>query len=497
MAQGTISRDIQDELLKKRVRRRDSGYKAGTRIPYPLQPSQESFVYDNWNHMFLGNLVRNITMHTFETPPMRVLDLGCGSGLWVIEAAKKWPSAVFVGFDILRCQPNLRNSELGLTDFAPRISWVHGDILEPLPFADEEFDFVRICGLGLAIPEDEWQYVFEECARISVPGGVIELVEEDLIFPTGVAPQDEGIRSPVSLVPSLSPTIPAGGGESTSNLSYSSSPSTLLSDPLAITTARPPEPTSSVDSDTSNRSIPSIRRDSDRFRDPHDHSSLARAWEEMLQHRFIAQNVLSILPFYLSTYFHEIQMMPTLHFLIPPSSSTVGKDIHQHFDETKDDLADLYLDLQTHGTRWSGERSDAAPARAKPSRSATVSSWASIHLARSVQTIRACKEPLWQEFKEGRGFRKIPEHDVNILREDFEAAWANWESDMKDRMSMRAKLHESLAWVDASGSDHPDWKVWREHSGKMEISDSTSSHIGPENLCRSLRGFVGWKPKNP
>jgi cyclopropane fatty-acyl-phospholipid synthase-like methyltransferase len=29
-------------------------------------------------------------MNQFETPPQLVLDLGCGGGLWIIEAAKKW-----------------------------------------------------------------------------------------------------------------------------------------------------------------------------------------------------------------------------------------------------------------------------------------------------------------------------------------------------------------------------------------------------------------------
>lgn len=30
-------------------------------------------------------------MHPFETPPARVLDLGCGSGAWIMQAAEGWP----------------------------------------------------------------------------------------------------------------------------------------------------------------------------------------------------------------------------------------------------------------------------------------------------------------------------------------------------------------------------------------------------------------------
>jgi methylase of polypeptide subunit release factors len=29
-------------------------------------------------------------MHQFEKPPTVILDLGCGSGFWAIEAAKHW-----------------------------------------------------------------------------------------------------------------------------------------------------------------------------------------------------------------------------------------------------------------------------------------------------------------------------------------------------------------------------------------------------------------------
>jgi cyclopropane fatty-acyl-phospholipid synthase-like methyltransferase len=29
-------------------------------------------------------------MHQFTAPPSVVLDLGCGGGLWAIEAAKQW-----------------------------------------------------------------------------------------------------------------------------------------------------------------------------------------------------------------------------------------------------------------------------------------------------------------------------------------------------------------------------------------------------------------------
>jgi hypothetical protein len=38
---------------------------------------------DDWNHLFFTQLCDSPTFHQFTQPPKRVLDLGCGHGLWV------------------------------------------------------------------------------------------------------------------------------------------------------------------------------------------------------------------------------------------------------------------------------------------------------------------------------------------------------------------------------------------------------------------------------
>lgn len=53
--------------------------------------AETRLVSDNWNQMFLKSLLKGLTLRQADVPPSNVLDVGCGSGLWLIEAAKQWP----------------------------------------------------------------------------------------------------------------------------------------------------------------------------------------------------------------------------------------------------------------------------------------------------------------------------------------------------------------------------------------------------------------------
>ena len=99
--------------------------------------------------MFLKSLVHGLTLRAYDTPPANVLDLGCGSGLWVIEAANQWPvsswllrlsmrvsdlsqKAQFIGFDCLEIQPDMGvvcTTQPHLSDLMNRITWSHGNLL--------------------------------------------------------------------------------------------------------------------------------------------------------------------------------------------------------------------------------------------------------------------------------------------------------------------------------------------------------------------------------
>lgn len=60
-----------------------------------------------------------------DTPPARVLDLGCGRGDWIVDSAGLWPNTKFTGLDLVR----LGEDSWELSDSViNNISWVQHDL---------------------------------------------------------------------------------------------------------------------------------------------------------------------------------------------------------------------------------------------------------------------------------------------------------------------------------------------------------------------------------
>lgn len=112
--------------------------------------------------------------------PCRVLDLGCGRGMWCLDVARAWKTTEIVGLDIVPIQPNL--AQLGDKDLEHRVSWVVANFLEPLPFPDASFDYVHVRFILQGVPEDKWVDIFSEARRILAPGGVLEVMEGNYAF---------------------------------------------------------------------------------------------------------------------------------------------------------------------------------------------------------------------------------------------------------------------------------------------------------------------------
>ncbi|KAG6814225.1 hypothetical protein H0H92_015340 [Tricholoma furcatifolium] len=166
-------------------------------VPYPRSYDREVIDLDVWETVSCQDICESLTWHVFDTPPTKVLDLGCGTGTWILNCAKIWKDCHFVG----KIFAAFKNWSLNI----PSKGWMsfrctpptplpesHGSTqIYGIPFPDGEFDFVHIKRIALGVPEDKWDKLFEEILRVMKPGGAFEMLEEDLFFPGKLIDSDD------------------------------------------------------------------------------------------------------------------------------------------------------------------------------------------------------------------------------------------------------------------------------------------------------------------
>ncbi|KAG6910523.1 hypothetical protein DXG01_009942 [Tephrocybe rancida] len=144
-----------------------------------------------------------------------------------------------------------------------------------LPFEDDEFDHVHIQAIAKGVPENKWGVLFEEVNRVLRPGGSVEIIEDDVIFPVLPRWFTTALRSR------------ARRDTSAHNLnalrSYPSPPSTPSQRILA-----------------------------------HDHALLESLNKSVFEHRFINTKPTAVLPSYFTTYFRQVTLGPVISFPMPP-----------------------------------------------------------------------------------------------------------------------------------------------------------------------------------
>jgi SAM-dependent methyltransferase len=96
---------------------------------------------DEEEHRRLGNLhfvCRTLgggnVLPPLSVPPKNILDVGAGSGVWCIEVAKEYPSALIQGIDI---------SPIDRTDIPENCKFFIANLDDGLKFDDDSMDLVN------------------------------------------------------------------------------------------------------------------------------------------------------------------------------------------------------------------------------------------------------------------------------------------------------------------------------------------------------------------
>lgn len=109
----------------------------------------------------------------------RVLDVGCGSGNWAIEAARTYPTMSLFGIDVSKHMIDYARAQAQqVTD---RIEFHVMDALRMLEFPADYFDLVNI-RFGVSFLRTwDWPRMIGEMLRVTRPGGTVRVTDEEIV----------------------------------------------------------------------------------------------------------------------------------------------------------------------------------------------------------------------------------------------------------------------------------------------------------------------------
>lgn len=108
----------------------------------------------------------------------RVLDVGCGTGGWLLETARLYPQIKpLVGVDISKRMLQFATEQAEAQQLAERVEFRVMDALRMLEFPTDFFDLVNVRLATGWLRTWDWPKFLDECRRVCRPGGVVRVTE--------------------------------------------------------------------------------------------------------------------------------------------------------------------------------------------------------------------------------------------------------------------------------------------------------------------------------
>jgi ubiquinone/menaquinone biosynthesis C-methylase UbiE len=117
-----------------------------------------------------------------STAILRVLDVGCGTGDWLIELAQTTPTCtLLVGVDASIKFVEYARAQAEAAQVSNRVEFHVMDALRMLEFPPKSFDLVNQRLASSWLRTWDWRKLLQEYQRVTRPGGVIRITEGDAV----------------------------------------------------------------------------------------------------------------------------------------------------------------------------------------------------------------------------------------------------------------------------------------------------------------------------
>ncbi|KAI9830954.1 MAG: hypothetical protein M1826_004070 [Phylliscum demangeonii] len=123
------------------------------------------------HHLFLKAMDNKLFYAPIGPKPQRILDLGAGTGIWVLDVGDQFPSAQVIGVDLSPTQPSF---------VPPNVRFEVDDFESPWTYTPNSFDFIHARTILGCVAD--WPALYQQALHHLKPGGYYEQVELGVEF---------------------------------------------------------------------------------------------------------------------------------------------------------------------------------------------------------------------------------------------------------------------------------------------------------------------------